>query len=76
MSVVDGQRVFALHPVSVAVRLEELHEGFHGDLNHVFAAGALEEEQDTLLLRSKLSPSFHPWNSANGTRLWSLPDPT
>lgn len=43
--VVDRRGVFALHPVSVAVRLEELYEGFHGDFNHVFTTGALEETQ-------------------------------
>lgn len=45
--VVNGRGVLALHPASIAIRLEKLHKGLHGDFNHVFTARTLEEEQRT-----------------------------
>lgn len=79
MSVVNRHRVFALHPVSIAIRLKKLYKGFHGYFNHVFTTSTLEEKQRrkccltcvaalcSLLLYSKFSS--HLFSNMNAAQL-------
>jgi len=48
--VVEQRRILPQHPGGVAVGLEALHKGLHGDLHHVLAAGALQRRQDGTIM--------------------------